>query len=356
MEELRGQILHMRKVSKKLMFIDIQVAGKTDEQSRQSLIFKFWEVPELYDQINRGSAKLHVGDIVAFAGDWDDSAFSVSQYTLEVPWSSVCGGAAFTPVPPAASSVAVSNSKQSSAETLCKFFVNTGRCDVVNCAYKHTDSSDLKRARAEFVRERKDRRLLVHEENFDAPVESGSKRAEVLADWIVETYGAEHLAGGLVLDVAGGRGDLAFELTVKKGISCVVVDPRPAKLKRWQAKLVKKKEVKLPEHYQLYFDDQFFATSKLDPATIKLVVGLHPDEATESIMDLSLVAGLACCLVPCCVFSALSPHRRLKNGCAPVNYEDFCRFLCEKSDTILTSHLPFAGKNKVLYTRPKSLG
>jgi len=342
----------MRKVSKKLMFIDIEVTGETNENTRESLIFKFWEVPELYDLINRGSDKLHVGDIVTFFGAWDDTAFSVSQYTIMVPWSSVSEGLAFTPVPPA--TVSTTKRKVSSAEALCKFFVNTGRCDAVNCAYKHTDSSDLKQARAEFVRERKDRRLLVHEENFDSPIESASKRAEVLSNWIVETYGAEYLAGGTVLDVAGGRGDLAFELAIKKGINCVVVDPRPAKLKRWQAKLVKKKEVKLPEHHQLYFDQQFFSSSKVDPASIRLVVGMHPDEATESIVDTSLSAGLPCCVVPCCVFSALSPQRRLKNGCAPINYEDFCSYLCEKSERIMTCHLPFAGKNKVLFTRPRS--
>lgn len=73
--------------------------------------------------------------------------------------------------------------------------------------------------------------------NFDSPIESASKRAEVLSNWIVETYGAEYLAGGTVTtDVAGGRGDTAFELAIKKGINCVVVDPRPAKLKRSASK------------------------------------------------------------------------------------------------------------------------
>jgi len=123
MVDLRGQILHMRKVSKKLMFIDIEVTGETNENTRESLIFKFWEVPELYDLINRGSDKLHVGDIVTFFGAWDDTAFSVSQYTIMVPWSSVSEGLAFTPVPPAT----VSTTKRKvSAEALCKFFCKHG--------------------------------------------------------------------------------------------------------------------------------------------------------------------------------------------------------------------------------------
>ena len=64
----------------------------------------------------------------------------------------------------------------------------------------------------------------------------GSQRATVYANWIIEKYGLENLKKGLILDIGGGRGDLSFELATKKGLDCLVVDPRPGKLKRWQLK------------------------------------------------------------------------------------------------------------------------
>ena len=42
-----------------------------------------------------------------------------------------------------------------------------------------------------------------------------------------------------------------------------------------------------------------------------LVVGLHPDEATDAIVDAALAAGKPFAVVPCCVFPSLFPHRRL---------------------------------------------
>ena len=53
-------------------------------------------------------------------------------------------------------------------------------------------------------------------------------RAEVFAKWLVDTYGLERLqSGGGVLDVAGGKGDLASELHARHGVRCTVVDPAP---------------------------------------------------------------------------------------------------------------------------------
>ena len=58
-------------------------------------------------------------------------------------------------------------------------------------------------------------------------------RAAVLAQWMSDTFRAEDLAQG-VLDVAGGRGDLSFELTVSHSLRCTVVDPRPVRLTKHQ--------------------------------------------------------------------------------------------------------------------------
>ena len=42
----------------------------------------------------------------------------------------------------------------------------------------------------------------------------------------------------------------------------------------------------------------------------RLIVGLHPDQATEAIVDLALAVGSPFAIVPCCVYSAEFPKRR----------------------------------------------
>jgi hypothetical protein len=41
-----------------------------------------------------------------------------------------------------------------------------------------------------------------------------------------------------------------------------------------------------------------------------MVVGMHPDEATEPIVDACLKSGKAFAVVPCCVFPEMNAHRR----------------------------------------------
>lgn len=50
----------------------------------------------------------------------------------------------------------------------------------------------------------------------------------VVYRWLIDTFGAELLlSGGGVLDVAGGQGELSFELVNLNQVECTVVDPRP---------------------------------------------------------------------------------------------------------------------------------
>ena len=58
-------------------------------------------------------------------------------------------------------------------------------------------------------------------------------RARVFANWILTKYGRDYFEGGLILDIGGGRGDLAFELATRLNIDCAVVDPRPSKKRRY---------------------------------------------------------------------------------------------------------------------------
>ena len=134
------------------------------------------------------------------------------------------------------------------------------------------------------------------------------------------------------------------------------MDPRGQKLKRWQSKLLKKNpDLSAPEHIQDLFDDNFFAKHKINTSDIKLVVGFHPDEATEPLVNCSVKFSLDFAVIPCCVFSADFPQRRLRSGEEPTSYDSFCDYLTEKQEAIRSHLLPFIGRNKVLYYSKSSL-
>lgn len=97
----------------------------------------------------------------------------------------------------------------------------------------------------------------------------------------------------------------------------------------------------------------------LDAETLKLhtelfadcsvLVGMHPDEATEAIVDAALTLGKPFAIVPCCVMSRVFPDRKCRDGTPVDTYETFVRYLLEKHPSVQRAFLPFAGRNKVLY-------
>jgi hypothetical protein len=80
-----------------------------------------------------------------------------------------------------------------------------------------------------------------------------------------------------------------------------------------------------------------------------MYVGMHPDEATESIIDISLAQKKPFAVVPCCVMSRKFPNRYF-NGEVVATYEAFVAYLRAKNPNIQSAFLPFTGKNQVLYT------
>ena len=63
----------------------------------------------------------------------------------------------------------------------------------------------------------------------------------------------------------------------------------------------------------------------------KLIVGFHPDQATEACFDLALLLRVPYCVVPCCVFPSEFPHRRLSsNGRRVKSYDEFIQYLQDK--------------------------
>ena len=69
----------------------------------------------------------------------------------------------------------------------------------------------------EVVQEVKKRRAQAHEEALGGQegISGANRRARVFAEWILEKYSRDWLKDGRILDVGGGRGDLAFELATR---------------------------------------------------------------------------------------------------------------------------------------------
>ncbi|GIL68582.1 hypothetical protein Vafri_21834, partial [Volvox africanus] len=142
--------------------------------------------------------------------------------------------------------------------------------------------------------------------------------------------------------LAGGRGALTFHLLLRCGVRATLVEPRPAKWSRSQHREVQVAaaaaampplapgELTLPQLRRRIEpalwrygaggvgSDSGCGGGDDDEDTVRklllgcsMVVGLHPDQATEAILDFALECGKPFALVPCCVFPRLFPNRRL---------------------------------------------
>ena len=228
--------------------------------------------------------------------------------------------------------------------------------------------------------------------------------------WLIEKFGQTYLRTGLV-DVAGGNGGLSFELSVRYGINCILIEPRHVEL----SSVIRKRMQKIteqrssespnapyqnPKHAKHASDDafvlemvwdaiykeslpfkhiqtefHFINTPILDPVLVDvlnssvILVGIHPDQATESVIDAALYFNKSFAVVPCCVFPNLFPQRYISKEVRDINsemntvntvntvstlvrtYDDFITYLCNKDKSILIDYLPFEGRNIVLYRK-----
>lgn len=100
-----------------------------------------------------------------------------------------------------------------------------------------------------------------------------SKRFKVTAKFLAENFKPCSVA-----DVAGGRGSLSKELA-QYGFECTVIDPRHDQMPSLKAMHRK-------------FDRRL--AKKFD-----LIIGLHPDEATEELC-VTAASGARVVIIPCC--------------------------------------------------------
>ena len=197
---------------------------------------------------------------------------------------------------------------------------------------------------------------------MEGPMASHGARHAEFARWVVDTFGENALSSGTgILDVAGGRGALSFELQCKLQIPCTLLEPREVSLMSGQRRhLRKQRQGKTPgsgevyAHVQQRLDEAFEATEegKALLSSSSVLVGLHSDEATEPLVRAALRHGKPFAVVPCCVFASLHPWRKLADGRGVGTYEALCEYLMELAGAGCESaYLPFDGRNRVIYMR-----
>ena len=380
---------------------------------------------------------------------------------------------------------------------LCRHWARRGRCDYGDgCRFRHErvpgDDADADDPRSSAMDGRREGAARFGRRHHAR----NRNKAGDFRRWLVATFGFETLASGAgVLDVAGGKGELAFELRNLSGIPVTVVDPRPMRLERYvrrfrsgmyhrnqspaAAKLRRPLDSTLaaPDHLRMFLHRGVFDPARSDgerrlaaiescelahatrwsrrglvdgesapgdgvrdganldeayripgepvrhatmfsgarrrdyeadvdadvendvdndvdndvedadvddPDAVAMtpvamdasatadacervirdcsvVVGLHPDQATDAAVDLALAFGKPFAVVPCCTYSKDFPHRRLPpgpgrprgGGGAVTTHAHLVEYLLAKAApgmTIERDELPFEGKNVVVYS------
>jgi len=257
-------------------------------------------------------------------------------------------------------------------------------------------------------------------------------RVEVFRRFLLQTFSEIE---GVVLDVAGGKGDLSWLLANASGINSVVVDPRPTdhrKISRtalwyWErrddpaaqqlgqdhqvlSKMNLAPPFVVPRHLQVFLDSELVSALEstsvlegidawvefwdnacsraddLEPPghhtpkrycpqdarqsrvrdamealevlkSTKLILGFHPDEATEPCIDLALQLRIPFAVCPCCVFARAFPDRKTDDK-RIASYSDFLHYLSQKHHGIRMGKLDFGllggyERNDVLFMLPE---
>lgn len=192
----------------------------------------------------------------------------------------------------------------------------------------------------------------------------------------------------LVVDIAGGKGELAARLIMCQRLRVVMIDPRESDVPLcfektvlpklpavWRCRFQRRQQddpqmlmktfQERFQQYQMYFSDETVVSHPELEALIQnatLLVGMHADGATEAIVDTALRYNKPFCVVPCCVFPRLFHTRTVtvmdeegKERKTPVrSYEQFCQYLMDKHPGFQQSILPFDGRNVAIWWDGKS--
>jgi hypothetical protein len=110
---------------------------------------------------------------------------------------------------------------------LCKHWTTRGICIFKEtCSFRHPEE-ERKTKSLQRKGTKDGQRNRVYKEG----------RAGVMRRWLLRTFGENYLKSGFVLDVAGGKGELSFELYYLNNIQTCIIDPRPVHVDRNHKKL-----------------------------------------------------------------------------------------------------------------------
>jgi len=417
-ELLEGQVLHKRSCGNKLLFLELDTRQPKNSVQLPSTA-QSWEAIfsfEVYGtEVREVRKQVSVGDTISCKGTWRacGKILDVFSYSMLRRWADIGGGETFAA--PAARKVdevgrSLANTKmpQSSNDctmnevpprppapestarrrALCKFWMSNGICRRTQCNCYHPEGDELKAARVRW-RQEQFQRVASNAQPDDPHPEQEKKghaaRAAVFAEWLCEVFGDDLLRGGVV-DIAGGRGELAFELSVKN-IPCIVLDPRcpggdrPVPWNDWHVSRQQRLWLKSQCGLRSYAECQAHvlgcpvrqcqvpvetaienartwmkksseaAPEWEDLCSCQVVVGLHPDQATGGVIELAKELGRPFAVVPCCTFADEFPERHLEHR--PVRtYADLIEWLqVTAGPATRKDFLRFFGKNLVLFSR-----
>jgi hypothetical protein len=142
-----------------------------------------------------------------------------------------------------------------------------------------------------------------------------------------------------IADVAGGHGRLSYHLH-QHGFAATVIDTRRAELPRRMQRTLRKQSI---EQRRLIEIPRVIArVQEVDLGPFDLIVGLHPDEATEPAIRSAIALGTQFAIVPCCPYPIDGIRRSEAN---------WLEYLASLSPDVETATLPIDGANRVLYRR-----
>eukprot|EP00944_MAST-04C_sp_MAST-4C-sp1_P011037 g11037.t1 len=123
-------------------------------------------------------------------------------------------------------------------KSICKHWAKRGFCSFgKGCFFAHPtlNSEKLFPPKVPKQKPKRKKRGKTRREGRQRPKVANTSRASILRRFFIGKIGKDRLnQGSGILDVAGGKGELAFEFKYVNGIDATVVDPRPMLLQKFR--------------------------------------------------------------------------------------------------------------------------